>query len=90
MAGEWAVFAGPAWARDSDSPVAHLVGLFPSVREAYHAFDRVSFLRLPVRHGRLRWRGTAPFGAAIVQIEHLVAHHRTPTHMLRDRLFSAQ
>jgi len=79
MAEEWAVFAGPAWPPDQDSPIAHLVGLFPSVMEAHQAFDHVAFIPLPVRQGRLRWRGTAPFGAAIVQVEHLRAHNRVPT-----------
>ncbi len=88
MAAEWAVFAGPAWPLDAESPGTHLVGLFPSAREAYHAFDHVSFLRLPFRHGRLRWRGTAPFGAAIVQIEHLVARRSTSAHGLGDRSLS--
>ena len=90
MTEEWAVFAGPAWPLDTDSPVVHLVGLFPSAREACHAFDRVSFLRLPSRHGRPRWRGTAPFGAAVVQIEHLMGPHRAPTGGLRHRLLSTR
>ena len=76
MTAEWAVFAGPAWPPEQDSPEAHLVGLFSSLREAYEAFAHVSFVRLQLRRGRLRWRGAAPFGAAIVQIEHHTGHHR--------------
>ena len=76
MSERWAVFAGPAWRSDQDSPDAHLVGLFPSLRNAQAAFARMIFRQLPIRHGRLRWRGTAPFGAAIVQIEQLRGHRR--------------
>ena len=76
MTAEWAVFAGPAWPPDQDCPETHLVGLFSSLREAYEAFAHVAFVQLRLRHGRLRWRGAAPFGATIVQIEHHTGHHR--------------
>lgn len=63
------VFAGRAWPVDEDSDTVHLVGRFPSLVEANRAFSHVRFLRLPPWHGRLRWRGDAPFDGMIVQIE---------------------
>jgi hypothetical protein len=70
----WAVFAGPAWPADQDSPETHLVGLFPTLMTALQAFGHVAFRPLPLRSGRSRWRGSAPFGATIVQIERLTSH----------------
>jgi hypothetical protein len=49
------------------------VGLFAGLLEARKAFAHVAFRPLPVRHGRSRWRGAAPFGATILQIEQLEA-----------------
>lgn len=63
------VFAGRAWPVEEDSDGARLVGRFQSLVEAHRAFSSVRFVRLPAWHGRLRWRGTAPFGGMIVQIE---------------------
>jgi len=79
-AAKWAVFAGRAWSADHESPETHLVGLFACLVEAHRAFDHVAFLPLPVRHGRSRWRGSAPFGTAIVQIEQLAASGRALMH----------
>jgi hypothetical protein len=79
MVDTWAVFAGRPWPADQDSPEPHLVGVFARLLEVRRAFGHVAFLPLPVRHGRTRWRGSAPFGGAIVQIERLTAHGREPT-----------
>ncbi len=76
MLDQWAVFAGPAWPAGHDSPEARLVGLFPTFLAAHQAFLHVSFRPLAPRHGRARWRGSAPFGAAIVQIERLTPRNR--------------
>ena len=90
---EWAVFAGRAWPLEQDSPEPHLVGLFGCLLEARKAFAHVIFRQLPVRHGRSRWRGSAPFGATILQIEQLAVggrvllplHNHIRRHILKSK-----
>ncbi len=84
MLDTWAVFAGPAWPAGHASPEAHLVGVFPSFLAAHQAFGQVIFRPLAPRHGHARWRGHAPFGASIVQIERLTPQDRLLKRRRRD------
>ncbi|HSN43668.1 MAG TPA: hypothetical protein VLR88_06390 [Propionibacteriaceae bacterium] len=67
------VFAGRPWPTDQDCRAARLVAVFASFEDAQKAFSHVTFRRLPALDGRERWRGSAPFGDDIVQIEHRIS-----------------
>lgn len=66
------VYAGRPWPSDENCPADRLVAHFESLDDAQQAFSHVTFRALPTLDGRARWRGPAPFGADIVQIEHRI------------------
>lgn len=78
MGVDFIAFAGRPWPVDEDCPTSRWVGHFHSLAEAHRAYSAVTFVRLPSREGRLRWRGWAADGM-IIQIERpLREEHRLP------------
>ncbi|MDO5285562.1 MAG: hypothetical protein Q4G45_01900 [Actinomycetia bacterium] len=73
MLNVYVVYAGRPWPVDQESDVLRQVGRFSSLDEALSAFSGVEFHRLPVRDGRLRWRGWSPQSGLIIQIERPVS-----------------
>lgn len=66
---EFIVYAGRPWPRDAVSDDVRVVGHFASLAEVRAAFGGIDFEALPVKHGRLRWRGWSPSAGRIVQVE---------------------
>lgn len=69
MSIEFIVYAGRPWPLDADCDDIRVVGHFTSLAEVRAAFGGIDFTSLPVRHGRLRWRGWSPSAGRIVQVE---------------------